>query len=103
MPVNIIFIKATAEQLLAAAELQCLDGTMKCVIEVTNTDFIYTIPNYCIIDPVFIKDFNIVGKHSNITDKELNVIIFFLIFRLFYAMFFNKKKLILKLIIKLMG
>jgi hypothetical protein len=47
----------TAEQLLSSANLVALDGCLKCVVD-PYTGIVYNIPNYCITDPVYKKQFN---------------------------------------------
>jgi len=47
----------TAEHLLATANLVALDGNLKCIVD-PYTGVVYNIPNFCITDPIYKKQFN---------------------------------------------
>jgi hypothetical protein len=56
--------------------LVCLEGNLKCVVD-TNSGLVFNIPNFCINDPLFKKEY----LHAEeVPEKILNVNkIFFLI------------------------
>lgn len=62
----------TAQHLLSSANLVALDGCLKCVVD-PYTGIIYNIPNYCITDPVYKKQFNkeILLKEEQIINIQL--------------------------------
>ncbi len=61
-----------------AEGLQCLGPNIRCVIETSNPDVIYNVPNFCICDPVHEKDFTIYQKKDiNPAKVNINVIILY--------------------------
>ncbi len=59
---------------MKAAELKCVGNNLRCVIDPRNPNYIYKIPNFCIEDPVFEKDFSAKQKMVNmITEKHIKV------------------------------
>jgi len=48
---------ATAEFILLNAGFVCLENNMKCIID-TNSTLVFNVPNFCINDPLFKKEFN---------------------------------------------
>lgn len=72
MPViYILTYLASAAQFLIEEELQCIEGTIRCVIE-TRTGHIFNVPNFCITDPVFEKNYEALEKEK-VTETQLNV------------------------------
>jgi hypothetical protein len=74
MLVKIIFYLVSAKEFLIAEGLQCLGSNIRCVIEISNPDVIYNVPNFCICDPIFEKDFT-TCKEDEINQSVFNVII----------------------------
>lgn len=52
----IYYLLVTAAQILIEEEMQCVDGNIRCVVDV-KTGTIFNVPNFCITDPVFEKIF----------------------------------------------
>jgi hypothetical protein len=52
--------------------MQCVDGSIRCVVDV-RTGTIFNIPNFCITDPVFEKNFEEL-ENKNIEEKAITVI-----------------------------
>jgi hypothetical protein len=47
---------------------------MRCVFSTANPKFIYNIPNFCIVDPIYEKDFSSPkNEENNIEEKKINV------------------------------
>ena len=66
----------TALILLQAANMSCVEGDLRKVIFNGKNEYIFKIPNYCICDPVFERDYNeIKKKEENIEQKNINIII----------------------------
>ena len=62
----------TAEILLEAATMACLEGNLRKVFFLSNPDFIFRVPNFCICDPVFERDYETLKKEYN-TKEEKNI------------------------------
>ena len=62
----------TALELLNTTELQMVGDNMKCIINPLNPNVIYNVPNWCICDPVYVKDFETFKNSENLI-KEVNV------------------------------
>jgi hypothetical protein len=59
--------------MLIAAELTCVGENMRCIAD-TNTGLLFNVPNFCISDPIFERDFTAVYKReSQIKDKNITV------------------------------
>jgi hypothetical protein len=62
--------------MLLAAELQCAGENMRCIADMNN-GLLFNVPNFCITDPIFEKDFTVYQKReSQIKDKDLTVCLF---------------------------
>jgi len=71
--------EGTAVMLLEAAEMACLNGDLRQVISLENPDYVFKIPNYCICDPVFERDYNeIKEKNKDIEEKKIKIILYYL-------------------------
>ena len=53
----------TAVILLEAAELACAHGDLREVIVMSNPDYVFKVPNYCVCDPVFERDYEQISRH----------------------------------------
>lgn len=62
----------SAKEFLNAEELQCVGNNMKCVIALSNPDHFYNIPNFCLVDPVYEKDFS-PSKNIESKIKEMTI------------------------------
>jgi hypothetical protein len=59
--------------MLIAAELQCAGENMRCIAD-SNTGLLFNVPNFCISDPIFEKDFTTVQKKELlIKEKPITV------------------------------
>lgn len=65
----------TAVQLLEAAGFACKDN-LRLIMEIENFDIVYKVPNFCIADPVFERDYNIFLNKDNYTTKDLNIVLY---------------------------
>ena len=69
----------TAVMLLEAAELSCVKNDLRQVIILTNPDYIFKVPNYCVCDPVFERDYDkIKAKNKNIESVKIKIILYYL-------------------------
>lgn len=66
---------ATAAILLECGGLAC-NGNLREVFELERPDYIYRVPNYCIIDPIFDRDYKSKENESKfIKDEKIKVLI----------------------------
>ena len=69
----------TAVILLEAAEMACVEGDLRKVFALTNPDFIFKTPNFCICDPVFERDYDkLKDEFAEAEDKKIKVILYYL-------------------------
>ena len=69
----------TAVMLLEVAELACVKNDLRQVIVLTNPDYIFKVPNYCICDPVFERDYDkLKEKNKNIETQKIKIILYYL-------------------------
>ena len=69
----------TAVILLEAAEMACLHNDLREVIVLSNPDYVFKVPNYCVSDPVFERDYNeIKEKNKDIEEKKIKIILYYL-------------------------
>lgn len=64
----------SADQLLQAAELTLVGENMRCILDKTTGE-IFNVPNFCIIDPVYERDFNVYNS-KEIKEKKINIFLF---------------------------
>ena len=56
--------------------MTCLNGDLRNVVFNNNNDYIFKIPNFCICDPSFERDYErIKASNKNIEEKNINIII----------------------------
>lgn len=68
----------TAEVLLEAGGLAC-NGSLREVFPLTNPDMIFRVPNFCVCDPSFERDYEgLVKKSNKISEKNIKVVCFYL-------------------------
>ena len=71
--------QGTAVILLEAAEMACVHGDLREVIVLQNPDYVFKVPNYCVCDPVFERDYTqIKEKNKDIEEKNIDVIMYYL-------------------------
>ena len=69
----------TAVILLEAAEMACLNNNLRQVIELSNPDYIYKVPNFCICDPVFERDYDKIKENNkDIESVKLKINLYYL-------------------------
>ena len=68
----------TAVILLEAAEMACVHNDLREVIVLQNPDYIFKVPNYCVCDPVFERDYTqIKEKYKNIKEINIKIILYY--------------------------
>ena len=55
----------TAEVLLEASNMACLEGNLRKVYFLSNPELILRVPNYCICDPVFERDYDLLKINND--------------------------------------
>lgn len=69
---NKSFILATALQILIEAEMACVGDNMRCCVDSQGNT--YNIPNFCITDPIFKKEYDVIEKiKDNMIEKIITV------------------------------
>jgi hypothetical protein len=69
----------TAVILLEAAEMACVQNDLRKVIILQNPDYVFEVPNYCVCDPVFERDYSQIKENKkDIEEKNLNIILYYL-------------------------
>lgn len=69
----------TAVLLLEAAEMACLDGSLRKVFLLSNPDYIFNVPNFCVCDPSFERDYEeLEKKAANIPESNIQIVCYYL-------------------------
>lgn len=69
----------TAVLLLEAAEMACVDGSLRKVFLLSNPDYIFNVPNFCICDPSFERDYEELEKKAeNIPETNIQIVCYYL-------------------------
>ena len=69
----------TAVILLEAAEMACVNSDLRQVIELANPNYIYKVPNFCVCDPIFERDYDkIKEKNKGIESVKIKIVLFYL-------------------------
>jgi len=64
---------------LEAAEMACVSNDLRQVIVLSNPDYVYRVPNYCVCDPVFERDYDkIKEKNKDIESVKIKIILYYL-------------------------
>ena len=59
--------------------MACVNNDLRQVIELTNPDRVYRVPNYCVCDPIFERDYDkIKEKNKNIESVKIKIVLFYL-------------------------
>lgn len=59
--------------------MACVKDNLREVMILTNPEMIFKVPNYCICDPVFERDYDTIKEETqNIEDKKICVILYYL-------------------------
>lgn len=70
----------TAELILTAGMLNCVDGNIRQTFFVSNPGHIFRVPNFCIADPVIEKNYEeIIKKCRNIAVNKITITMSFLV------------------------
>ena len=68
----------TAVMLLEAAGLAC-NGSLREVFSLSDPEYIFRVPNFCICDPIFERDYEALEKEAiGLKEKKLTVVCFYL-------------------------
>ena len=69
----------TAILLLEAAEMACVHNDLREVIVLQNPDYVFKVPNYCVCDPVFERDYTKIKEDKKDTEEvEIKIILYYL-------------------------
>ena len=69
----------TAVILLEAAEMACVKNDLREVIVLQNPDYIFKVPNYCVCDPVFERDYEEIKEKNKDTEEiKIKIILYYL-------------------------
>ena len=69
----------TAVILLEAAEMACVKDNLREVMILTNPEIVFKVPNYCICDPVFERDYEkIKEENKDIAEEKIVVLLYYL-------------------------
>ena len=59
--------------------MACANGDLRQVIVLTNPDYVYKVPNYCVCDPIFERDYDkIKEKNKDIESVKIKIVLFYL-------------------------
>ena len=59
--------------------MECVEGNLRKVYFLLNPDFIFKVPNFCICDPVFERDYEeIKKKYDKIAEKKITIILYYI-------------------------
>lgn len=69
----------TALILLEASSMACLEGNLRKVYFLSNPDFIFKVPNFCICDPIFERNYDALKiQYKDLKEKQITIIIYYL-------------------------
>ena len=69
----------TAVLLLEAAGLACLEGSLRKVFLLSVPEYIFTVPNFCVCDPSFEKDYKTIESNTlNINEENITIVCYYL-------------------------
>ena len=69
----------TAVILLEAAEMACVKDNLREIMILSNPENIFKVPNYCICDPVFERDYEkIKEENKDIPEEKIVVLLYYL-------------------------
>ena len=58
--------------------MECLDGNLKQVYLKSNPNLIFQVPNFCICDPIYERDYDIMKKkYKNKEEKTITVALYY--------------------------
>lgn len=65
--------------LLEAAEMACVDDDLRQVFHYRHPEFIFKVPNFCVCDPFFERDYEKIEKQvENIEETPITIVLYYL-------------------------
>ena len=59
--------------------MACVNNDLRQVMELANPNYIYKVPNYCVCDPIFERDYDkIKEKNKDIESTKIKIVLFYL-------------------------
>ena len=59
--------------------MACVKNDLRQVIVLTNPDYVYRVPNYCVCDPVFERDYDqIKEKNKDIESQKIKITLYYM-------------------------
>ena len=59
--------------------MACVHNDLREVIVLSNPDYVFKVPNYCVCDPVFERDYNEIKKNKkDIEEVKIKIILYYL-------------------------
>ena len=59
--------------------MECLEGNLRKVYFLSNPEFIFRVPNFCICDPVFERDYEgMKNKYNKIEERKFVIFLYYL-------------------------
>ena len=59
--------------------MACVNNDLRQVIVLTNPNYVYKVPNYCVCDPIFERDYDkIKANNKDIESVKLKIVLFYL-------------------------
>ena len=59
--------------------MACLEGNLRKVYFLSNPDFIFKVPNFCICDPIFERNYDALKiQYKDLKEKQITIIIYYL-------------------------
>jgi len=69
----------TAAILLETAEMACLHGDLREVIFVGNPNYVFRVPNFCVCDPIFERDYDQIKEiNKDIEEVNIKIVLYYL-------------------------
>ena len=59
--------------------MACVHGDLREVIVLENPDYVFKVPNYCVCDPVFERDYEKIKDHDkDVEEVKIKIILYYL-------------------------
>ena len=69
----------TAVILLEAAEMACVNSDLRKVMLLSNPDYVYKVPNFCVCDPIFERDYDKIKENNkDIESVKIKIVLYYL-------------------------
>lgn len=70
----------TAELILNAGMMACVDDNIRQTFFISNPGYVFRVPNFCIADPVYEKNYeNIIKKSQNILENKIIIVLSYML------------------------